>query len=172
MDLSHPELYLFSSDYLHVEGTSDPIGRFERFLSDRDEHLKSLFYSENFFKTLSNIGGCCDCMKTEIPEEICNIDDELKAIYHSNDCVCIWVFKNREDRNRFMDETVGMLKEEREEYFRLFTKQQLSVMKNTTYEVKKSEALLKKAKEVIPGGIFGHYKYAIRDTGPKFFSHY
>ena len=43
-------------------------------------------------------------------------------------------------------------------------------MKNTTYEVKKSEALLKKAKEVIPGGIFGHYKYAIRDTGPKFFS--
>ena len=35
---------------------------------------------------------------------------------------------------------------------------------------KKSEALLKKAKEVIPGGIFGHYKYAIRDTGPKFFS--
>ena len=44
-------------------------------------------------------------------------------------------------------------------------------MKNTTYEVKKSEALLKKAKEVIPGGIFGHYKYAIRDTGPKFFSH-
>ena len=43
-------------------------------------------------------------------------------------------------------------------------------MKNTTYEVKKSEALLKKAKEVIPGGVFGHYKYAIRDTGPKFFS--
>jgi|TARA_Y100000590_G_scaffold193076_1_gene219414 hypothetical protein len=60
------------------------------------------------------------CVKTEIPEEICNIDDELKAIYHSNDCVCIWVFKNREDRNRFMDETVGMLKEEREEYFSSF----------------------------------------------------
>ena len=60
------------------------------------------------------------CVKTEIPEEICNIDDELKAIYHSNDCVCIWVFKNREDRNRFMNETVGMLKEEREEYFSSF----------------------------------------------------
>ena len=60
------------------------------------------------------------CVKTEIPEDICNIDDELKAIYHSNDCVCIWVFKNREDRNRFMDETVGMLKEEREEYFSSF----------------------------------------------------
>ena len=60
------------------------------------------------------------CIKTQIPKEICDIDDELKAIYHSNDCVCIWVFKNREDRNRFMDETVGMLKEEREEYFSSF----------------------------------------------------
>ena len=54
MDLSHPELYLFSSDYPHVEGTSDPIGRFERFLSDRDEHLKNLFYSENFLRLFPN----------------------------------------------------------------------------------------------------------------------
>ena len=50
IDASHPELYLFSSDYPHVEGTTDPIGRFERFLADRDEHTKSLFYSENFLK--------------------------------------------------------------------------------------------------------------------------
>ena len=50
MDASHLELYLFSSDYPHVEGTSDPIGRFERFLVDRDEHTKNLFYSENFLK--------------------------------------------------------------------------------------------------------------------------
>jgi len=60
------------------------------------------------------------CVKTEIPKEICDIDDELKAIYHSNDCVCIWVFKNREDRNRFMDETAGMLKDKREEHFASF----------------------------------------------------
>ena len=60
------------------------------------------------------------CIKANIPEELSQIDDELKAIYHSNDCVCIWVFKNREDRNRFMDETVGMLKEEREEHFASF----------------------------------------------------
>ena len=39
------------------------------------------------------------CIKTEIPKEICEIDDELKAIYHSHDTVCIWVFKSREDRN-------------------------------------------------------------------------
>ena len=50
IDVSHPELYLFSSDYPHVEGTTDPIGRFERFLVDRDEKTKGLFYSENFLK--------------------------------------------------------------------------------------------------------------------------
>ena len=57
------------------------------------------------------------CIKTQIPEEICKIDDELKAIYHSNDSVCIWVFESRYDRNRFMEETVGMMKDERETYF-------------------------------------------------------
>jgi predicted TIM-barrel fold metal-dependent hydrolase len=54
MDLSHPELYLFSSDYPHVEGTTDPIGKFERFLSDRDESIKNLFYSENFLRLFPN----------------------------------------------------------------------------------------------------------------------
>ena len=57
------------------------------------------------------------CIKTKIPHEISNIDDELKAIYHSSDSICIWVFESREDRNRFMDETVGMMKEERETFF-------------------------------------------------------
>ncbi|WP_435190411.1 hypothetical protein ACMAZA_04430 [Pseudothioglobus sp. nBUS_23] len=57
------------------------------------------------------------CIKAEIPQEICDIDDELKAIYHSNDTVCIWVFKTREDRNRFMDETAGMLKLDREQHY-------------------------------------------------------
>lgn len=46
-------------------------------------------------------------MKTTIPQEICYTDDELKAFYHSKDSVCIWVFKTRGDRNRFMDETDG-----------------------------------------------------------------
>ena len=60
------------------------------------------------------------CINTEIPKEICDIDDELKAIYHTKDTVCIWVLKTREDRNRFMDETSGMLKNEREVYFDSF----------------------------------------------------
>ena len=62
------------------------------------------------------------CIKTEIPEEICNIDDELKAIYHSKDTVCIWVFKTREDRNKFMDDTIGMKKDDRQNYFDIFYK--------------------------------------------------
>ena len=45
------------------------------------------------------------CIKTEIPQEICDIDDELKAIYHSKDTVCIWVFKSRNERNKFVEET-------------------------------------------------------------------
>ena len=60
------------------------------------------------------------CIKTNIPSEIYEIDDELKAIYHSKDSVCIWVLKTREDRNKFMDETVGMVKKDREEYFKSF----------------------------------------------------
>lgn len=57
------------------------------------------------------------CIQVEVPQNICEIDDELKAIYHSKDTVCIWVFKTREERNRFMDETAGMLKSERENHY-------------------------------------------------------
>ena len=60
------------------------------------------------------------CIKTKIPPEICEIDDELKAIYHSKDTVCIWVLKTRDDRNGFMDATIGMSKVEREEHFETF----------------------------------------------------
>ena len=62
------------------------------------------------------------CIKTQIPKEICDIDDELKAIYHSKDTICIWVFNDRVDRNRFMDETIGMIKDQREKHFESFYK--------------------------------------------------
>ena len=65
------------------------------------------------------------CIKTEIPKKICEIDDELKAIYHSHDTVCIWVFKSREDRNNFMNDTVGMKKEEREKHYSIMGKYNL-----------------------------------------------
>ena len=57
------------------------------------------------------------CIKTKVPKEICEINDELKAIYHSHDSICIWVFKIRDDRNKFMDEIIGMLKKDREDYY-------------------------------------------------------
>jgi uncharacterized protein len=42
------ELFLFSSDYPHPEGTDDPIGRFERTLAGIDETAKQQFYASNF----------------------------------------------------------------------------------------------------------------------------
>ena len=57
------------------------------------------------------------CIKTNIPKEVFEIDDELKAIYHSSDSICIWIFKSRIERNKFMDETIGMLKKEREDHY-------------------------------------------------------
>ena len=54
------------------------------------------------------------CIKADIPKELNDIDDELKAIYHSKDTVCFFVFKNKEQRNEFVEKTKGMLKIERE----------------------------------------------------------
>jgi predicted TIM-barrel fold metal-dependent hydrolase len=42
------DLFMFSSDYPHNEGTNDPIGRFERTFGQVDETEKDLFYSRNF----------------------------------------------------------------------------------------------------------------------------
>lgn len=57
------------------------------------------------------------CIQVDIPNSLCEIDDELKAIYHSKDTVCIWVFNSRDERNKFVEETAGMLKEERESHY-------------------------------------------------------
>ena len=54
------------------------------------------------------------CIKVGIPKELNDIDDELKAIYHSKDTVCFFVFKNKEKRDEFVERTKGMLKIERE----------------------------------------------------------
>ncbi len=47
---SNPDLYLFSSDYPHIEGGRDPIGRFENSLAGKEEAVKEKFYSENFLR--------------------------------------------------------------------------------------------------------------------------
>ena len=54
------------------------------------------------------------CIDANIPKELNDIDDELKAIYHSKDTVCFYIFKNRNQRNEFIEKTKGMSKNDRE----------------------------------------------------------
>jgi predicted TIM-barrel fold metal-dependent hydrolase len=42
------DLFMFSSDYPHPEGTNDPLGRFERTMGEIDEDAKDRFYRRNF----------------------------------------------------------------------------------------------------------------------------
>ena len=58
------------------------------------------------------------CIKAEIPKELNDIEDELKAIYHSKDTVCFYIFKTRELRNEFIEKTKGMNKESREKIYK------------------------------------------------------
>jgi predicted TIM-barrel fold metal-dependent hydrolase len=50
IDQSNPDLYLFSSDYPHIEGGRNPIGRFETALGERAEAIREKFYAENFLR--------------------------------------------------------------------------------------------------------------------------
>jgi len=62
------------------------------------------------------------CIKTDIPAELNEINDELKVIYHSSDTVCFYIFKTRELRNEFIEKTKGMNKEQREQIYQEYTK--------------------------------------------------
>ena len=57
------------------------------------------------------------CIKSGIPKELNSIDDKLKATYHSKNTVCFFTFKNRKQRNGFVDRTKGMTKLERENIY-------------------------------------------------------
>ena len=57
------------------------------------------------------------CIKATIPIPLCGIDDGLKAIYHSKNTFCVWLFKSRAERNRFIEETVYMTKEKRQIHY-------------------------------------------------------
>ena len=56
------------------------------------------------------------CLKVDIPKELNDIDDELKAIYHSRDTVCFFIFKTRNERNELVERTKGMNKTDREKF--------------------------------------------------------
>jgi predicted TIM-barrel fold metal-dependent hydrolase len=50
IDQSSPDHYLFSTDYPHVEGGRNPLGRFEASLAERSESVRDKFYAENFLR--------------------------------------------------------------------------------------------------------------------------
>ena len=60
------------------------------------------------------------CIKADIPGELNEIDDELKAIYHSKDTVCFYIFKSRDLRNQFIEDTKTMNKTKRDEIYKLY----------------------------------------------------
>jgi uncharacterized protein len=50
IELSNEDLYLFSSDYPHLEGGRDPIGKFERAVETSTPEAQTKFFSENFLR--------------------------------------------------------------------------------------------------------------------------
>ena len=60
------------------------------------------------------------CIKADIPKELNEIDDELKAIYNSKDTVCFYIFKTRDLRNEFVKKNKDMLKNQREEIYKQY----------------------------------------------------
>ena len=60
-------------------------------------------------------------IKAEIPEKLNEIDDELKAIYHSKDTIWFYIFKSRDLRNEFTENTKIMNKTQREEIYKQYS---------------------------------------------------
>jgi predicted TIM-barrel fold metal-dependent hydrolase len=57
-----PELFMFSSDYPHPEGTTDPLGKFEAELDGVSQADRDRFYAGNFVEligatVMARIGG-------------------------------------------------------------------------------------------------------------------
>ncbi len=53
---SNPDLYLFSSDYPHVEGGRNPLGRFSQSLAGHGEDVLDKFYRSNMARLLGSGG--------------------------------------------------------------------------------------------------------------------
>ena len=54
IETSSPELYCFSSDYPHHEGSDDPIGRFDRTMTNVSDVDHDAFYAKNFESLLGS----------------------------------------------------------------------------------------------------------------------
>ena len=51
---SNPDLYLFSSDYPHIEGGRNPLGRFSQSLEGFDDETLEKFYNLNMVRLTSS----------------------------------------------------------------------------------------------------------------------
>ena len=51
-----PDLFMFSSDYPHPEGTRDPLGKFERTMEGIDEDARDQFFRRNYEQLLNMPG--------------------------------------------------------------------------------------------------------------------
>jgi predicted TIM-barrel fold metal-dependent hydrolase len=56
IDRAGPEIFMFSSDYPHVEGGRHPLKRFEASLAERSEAEKDAFYARNFAEMMGIAG--------------------------------------------------------------------------------------------------------------------
>ena len=54
------------------------------------------------------------CIKIDVPKELKYIENKLKVIYRSKDIVCFFIFKHREQRNKFLEKT-KVIKEVKQE---------------------------------------------------------
>ena len=61
------------------------------------------------------------CIKADIPKELNETDDELKAIYHSKDTICFYILKSRNLRNKFIEDTKTMNKTQREKIYKQYS---------------------------------------------------
>jgi predicted TIM-barrel fold metal-dependent hydrolase len=51
---SNPDLYLFSSDYPHIEGGRNPLGRFASSLEGMPDEILDKFYAQNMADLLGS----------------------------------------------------------------------------------------------------------------------
>jgi predicted TIM-barrel fold metal-dependent hydrolase len=55
IDESYDDIYVFSSDYPHVEGSRDPIGKFDKHIATLPETVRERFYWRNFLKIYPSV---------------------------------------------------------------------------------------------------------------------
>ena len=57
----------------------------------------------------------------DIPKELNEIDDEIKVTNYSKDTICFYIFKSRNLRNEFIENTKTMNKTQREEIYKQYS---------------------------------------------------